>query len=88
MAHSLTRKSVCYHADLNRNLVCDTYIAKVLGSYEDEETGLRMLKVERSSEDVEYERQIVIDKIAGYLGASLVIIGTVIASYGDLLAKI
>lgn len=47
-----------------------------------------MLKVERSSEDVEYERQIVIDKIAGYLGASLVIIGTVIASYGDLLAKI
>jgi hypothetical protein len=63
-------------------------IGKVVGSFEDPENGRNMIEVERSQEDIAYERQILIDQIAGYLGAVLAIVGTVICGYGDLLAKI
>ena len=63
-------------------------IGKVIGSFVDEETGRRMLNVERSPEDIEYEHQIFLDQLAGYIGASLAILGTIICGYGDLLGKI
>lgn len=63
-------------------------IGKVLGVHVDKETGRQMVKLERSQEDVEYERQIALDQFAGYFGAILTVLGTVICGYGDLLAKI
>lgn len=50
--------------------------------------GRRMLSIERSQEDIEYELQVALDKLAGYLGAILAVMGMAICGYGDLLGKL
>lgn len=47
-----------------------------------------MINVEHSAEDREYFNQIEIDEIAGYIGAFLVIMGTLVWGYGDLYAAL
>lgn len=62
-------------------------IGKVKGSYIDE-NGFQKVKVEISPEDAEYDRQAEMDKIAGFIGATFIILGTIIWGYGDLAGKI
>jgi hypothetical protein len=62
-------------------------ISKVKGSYTDE-NGRQIVQVEHSPEDIEYDRQVFMDKLAGYIGAIFAIFGTIIWGYGDLVAKI
>lgn len=62
-------------------------IAKIKGSYTDDNVR-QMVQVEHSHEDIEYDRQVFMDKLAGYIGALFAIFGTVIWGYGDLLGKI
>ncbi len=64
-------------------------ISKVKDLYVDvDDDGRRMVQVEYSPEDIEYDRQVFMDKLAGYIGAIFAILGTIIWGYGDLLAKI
>ncbi|MFW1558834.1 hypothetical protein ABMX85_20145 [Vibrio vulnificus] len=58
-------------------------IATVAGYSED---GKMLIK--HSQEYLDSQRQILWDKLCGYLGAILAIVGTVICGYGDLLARI
>lgn len=60
-------------------------IGKLKESYIDE-NGRQIGKVVLSNETIELEFQLLLDKIFGYIGVLLVIAGTIICGYGDLLA--
>lgn len=62
-------------------------IGKLKNSYIDE-NGLQKAQVEFSPEDTEYDRQVELDKLAGFIGATYIVFGTIIWGYGDLLGKI
>ncbi len=61
-------------------------IGKVKESYIKD--GRQMVKVEYSPEQIAYDRQLNLDKFAGYVGAIYAILGTIIWGYGDLLGRI
>lgn len=44
--------------------------------------------IKHSQEYLDSQRQVMLDKFCGYIGAILAIVGTVICGYGDLLARI
>jgi len=61
-------------------------IAKIKGSFLKD--GRRMVQIEQNPDDLEYDNQVGLDKLAGYIGAIYAILGTIIWGYGDLLGKI
>lgn len=48
---------------------------------------VQRMKIEYDGETQQYLFQAAMDKVAGYIGAILIVVGTLVAGYGDLLGR-